>query len=133
MTEVVTPAEILKTDRRGRVRFTSARRDRLIEEFQKSKLSAPHFCKVTGLSYSTFATWLQKHRRKRAALPQTTASTSPVEWLETVVEKARVVPASAHTDSLVVRLPSGATMEVAHAAQASVAASLLRAWEKASC
>src|SRR3954469_19948835 len=68
MTQAVTPAEILKTDRRGRVRFTSGRREELIEEFQKSGLSAPRYGKVTGLSYSTFATWLQKHRRKKGGL-----------------------------------------------------------------
>jgi transposase len=124
---------MLKTDRRGRVRFTAVRRDRLIDEFQKSGMSAPRFCKVTGLSYSTFATWLQKHRRQRAALPERAPSAAAVEWLETVVEKAPAAPASAHPDALVVRLPSGATLEVATASQASVAASLLRAWEKAPC
>ena len=131
MTEGVTSSEILKTDRRGRVRFTPARRDQLLDEFQKSGLSAPRYCKVTGLSYSTFATWLQKRRGKRTALPATAATAQPVEWLEAVVEKAQASSASA--DSLVVRLPSGAALEVANVSQASVAAALLRAWEKASC
>jgi len=133
MTEGVTSPEILKTDRRGRVRFTPARRDQLIDEFLKSGLSGPRYCKVTGLSYSTFANWLQKRRGKRTALPSTTATAQPVEWLEAVVEKAQACASSATADSLVVRLPSGAAMEVANVSQANVAAALLRAWEKAPC
>jgi len=133
MTEAVTPSEILKTDRRGRVRFTAARREQLVDEFEKSGLSAPRFCKVTGLSYSTFATWLQKRRRKPAALSSTCAQAHPVEWLEAVVQKAQASPSSATPDSLVVRLPSGAALEVANISQTSVAAALLRAWEKTPC
>ena len=133
MAEAVSSAEILKTDRRGRVRFTSGRREQLLDEFGKSGFSAPRFCKVTGLSYSTFATWLQKRRRQRAALPPTPARAQPVEWLEAVVEKAQASPSSATADCLVVRLPSGAAMEVADVSQANLAAALLRAWEKAPC
>jgi hypothetical protein len=53
-----------------------------------------------------------------------------VEWLETVIDKASV---SASGLPLVVRLPSGAAMELANASQAGVAAALLRVWEKAPC
>ena len=133
MTEAVTSSEILKTDRRGRVRFSSQRREQLLVEFERSRLSAPQYCKVTGLSYSTFATWLQKRRRQPTALPPISASAQPVEWLETVVEKAQACASPTATDALVVRLPSGATMEVATVSQASVAAALLRAWERAPC
>ena len=37
------------------------------------------------------------------------------------------------TISIVISLPSGAAIELAHASQAGVAAALLRAWEKALC
>lgn len=58
-----------------------------------------------------------------------TAST--VEWLETVIDKAQgaVSPGS----TLLVRLPSGAAIELAHVSQSPMAAALLRAWEKAPC
>jgi len=55
-----------------------------------------------------------------------------VQWLETVIEQAQAAqPALA--SALVVRLPSGATLEVMILSQASFAGAVLRAWEKAAC
>lgn len=133
MTESGTSSEILKTDRRGRVRHTAQRREQLLAEFEKSGMSAPQYAEVTGLRYSTFANWRQKRRLQSAALaPGASVQAQTVEWLETVIDKAQAsAPVSSST--LIVRLPSGAAIELAHVSQASVAAALLRAWEKASC
>lgn len=113
-------------DVRGRMRFTAARRRELLEQYDQSGLSGPKFAAVTGLKYQTLAAWLQKRRMQRDAVaPAVTAHKEPaVQWLETVVEQAQA-PASV----LLVRLPSGATLEVVNTAQAPVAAALLRAWE----
>ena len=99
-------------------------------EFEKSGLSAPEFTKVTGLSYSTFATWLQKHRRKRQALPSATKDQT-VQWLETVIDQAQAAASPGST--LLVRLPSGVVIELAEVSQTPLAAALLRAWEKSVC
>jgi transposase len=111
------------------------RRKELVDQFEQSKLSGQKFAKLTGLKYSTFAAWVSKRRKERdaisPALPGHGKSAS-VEWLETVITEAQNAAPVAGS-ALVVRLPSGAAIEVANAAQAGVAAALLRAWEKAPC
>ena len=57
-----TPAEepILKTDVIGRLRTPLARREQLLDEFEKSGLSGQEFAELAGIKYSTFATWAIK-------------------------------------------------------------------------
>ena len=111
------------------------RREQLLDEFEKSKLSGQKFARLTGLKYSTFAAWANKRRRQRATLAPAlgTSATSPaVEWLETVITDAQKA-GLACASTLIVRLPSGAAVELSHGSQVGVAAALLRAWEKALC
>jgi transposase-like protein len=56
---------IMKTDRRGRLRYTPEQRATLIEAYQSSGLSGPRFAAIHGVNYQTLASWLLK--RKRAA------------------------------------------------------------------
>jgi len=135
MTKPVGGSEILKTDRRGRVRLTRERREQLLDEFEKSDLRATEFARVVGLKYQTFANWRQLRRRARAALSPALAEPAKpqaVQWLEAVIDKAHGAD-SISASALVVRLPSGAAIELAHVSQASLAAALLRAWEKSPC
>jgi hypothetical protein len=65
MTSTQKESEVLKTDNRGRVRTTRQRRHELLEEFDKSGLSAPKFAALTGLKYQTLAGWLHQRRKQR--------------------------------------------------------------------
>jgi transposase len=58
--------QILKSDRRGRVRVPVERREALLEEFERVGVSAAKFAEMVGLKYSTFANWAQKRRKERA-------------------------------------------------------------------
>jgi hypothetical protein len=131
MTSIQGESEILRTDKRGRVRTTLERRQKLLAEFDRSGLSGSKFAALTGLKYQTLAGWLQRRRKQRNDVsPVATGSNAPaVQWLETVIQSTQPPTAS----GLVVRLPSGATLEVTTANQASLAAAVLRAWEKPLC
>ncbi len=125
---------VLKADTRGRVLTPVARRESLLDEFERSGLSGAKFAQLAGLKYSTFACWLQRRWRERGALapPGKKVPAAQVNWLEAVMEQA------AHregTEPVRVRLPSGACVELAHPGQAPLVAALLRALEKsaASC
>ena len=135
MTKPETSSEILPIDCRGRVRVSAQRRKELLDQFEQSKLSGQKFAKLTGLKYSTFAAWVSKRRKEQdamsPALPSPGKSAS-VQWLETVITEAQSAAPIAGS-ALMVRLPSGAAIELANASQAGVAAALLRAWEKAPC
>jgi hypothetical protein len=130
MTSLQGRTEILKTDKRGRVRTTRQRREELLLEFERSGLSAPRFAELTGVKYQTLAGWL--HRRRKQQGPVAATKAPGVQWLETVVQAADV-RAPSSCSMLLVRLPSGATLELSHPTQAPLAGAVLRAWEKASC
>ncbi len=59
---------ILKTDTKGRIRTPLARREQLLDEFERSSLSAAKFAALTGLKYQTFAGWVQRRRKERVPL-----------------------------------------------------------------
>lgn len=52
--------EILKRDTKGRIRTPLARREQLLDEFERSGLSGAEFAALTGLKYQTFAGWVQQ-------------------------------------------------------------------------
>jgi hypothetical protein len=123
--------EIFKRDKMGRVRVTRARREALLDEFERGGTSGAQFAEYVGVKYSTFANWIQKRqRRQRASLGMANRSRSiksttraPMRWLETVVE-AEGSALSAGT-SLRVHLPGGAYLEMTNAQQAGLVAMLL--------
>src|ERR1700758_2999919 len=89
-----TPSDetILKIDVLGRVKTPAARREQLLDEFERSGLSGQQFAELVGVKYQTFATWAQKRRRQRGTYPAAKApaqAAEQVRWLEAVVEAAR--------------------------------------------
>lgn len=124
-----TPADevILKTDVLGRVKMPSARREKLLDEFERSGVSGRKFAELIGVKYQTFATWAQKRRRTRGQYPAAKApakATNQMRWLEAVVQE------SAGTVPIKVHLPGGAWMEITQAEQAPMAAALVRALQQ---
>lgn len=80
---------ILKTDEKGRVRTPAARRESLLDEFERSGLSGAKFAALAGIKYPTFAVWAQQRRRQRGGRTTVRARPNdPVRWLEAVVEAA---------------------------------------------
>ena len=130
------PDEVLKTDVLGRVRVKKARRNALLDEFERGGTSAQAFAKMVGIKYQTFASWVQKRRRARKqypsaakALPLTPVTTGALRLVEAVAEPAEpaVTKGTEGTESLIVHLPGGARVEVRDARQAVLAAELLQA------
>ena len=116
--------EILKRDTKGRIRTPLARREQLLDEFERSGLSGAEFAALTGLKYQTFAGWMQRRRKQRGAAEPVDATTpAQLRWLEAVVDQA----AGAETVRLCVQLPGGAHVSVTTPQQAVLAAELLRA------
>lgn len=122
--------EVLKTDVLGRVKTPKGRREKILDEFEKSGVSGRKFAELIEINYQTFATWAQKRRRERKPYPpvKTKGGAKPVQqlqWLEAVVEKAK----PAGTGGLIIHLAGGTRMEIADANQAALAATLLRLLE----
>ncbi len=113
--------QILKVDALRRVRIPKARREALLDEFERSGLSGAAFAKLHGLKYSTFASWSLKRRSKP---PQA----SPTPALAEIVIEAEPHPAWSSQSGLRLHLPGGAWIELnGQADQARQAAQLLKA------
>jgi hypothetical protein len=109
---------ILRTDEQGRVRTPAARRESLLDEFERSGLSGVKFAALAGLKYQTFAAWVAR-RRKSAVARAPVKPADPVRWLEAVVAQTQ------NSSALVLQLPGGVRVEVADEKQAVLAAMLV--------
>ncbi len=127
MTE--TGATILKTDTKGRVQTPPERRERLLDEFERSGLSGAKFAELAGIKYQTFAAWVVRRRKRRGLIQAPAKGTNSVRWLEAVVSEASA-PAPALAAPLRVRVSTGAWIELSDLNQVSLAAALLQALEK---
>jgi hypothetical protein len=65
MNTTATDEVVLKQDVLGRVKTPKARREQLLDEFERSGLPGQRFVELAGIKYQTFATWVQKRRRQR--------------------------------------------------------------------
>lgn len=122
MTNTTLPDELLKSDALGRVRTPRARREALVEEFEKSGVSAKKFAALVSVNYQTFASWVQARRKARGQHP----ATGPVRLWEAVVEGgggSDREPAGA--PGLWIELPGGSRMSVASPVQLQMAAELV--------
>ena len=54
---------VLKTDKIGRLRYTSEQKKTMIEAYRASGLSAPRFAVHHGVNYQTVVSWLKKDRQ----------------------------------------------------------------------
>ena len=132
MNTIPTDAVILKTDVLGRVKTPAARREELLDEFERSGMSGVAFAEFVGIKYQTFATWAQQRRRRRkvakspAKPPVAVDAPKQLRWMEAVLDPAQS-PAESNESALVVQLPGGARVEIADVKQVTLAAALVRA------
>jgi len=129
MTFMTDGDQVLKSDARGRVRVPVERQEALLDEFERSGLSGVKFAQLVGVKYPTFALWVQKRRRARAALTTEEAGGSaatgcrPIRWFEAVTAEAG---AGRSGEVLTVELPGGGRLLVQAPSQLRWAAELLR-------
>jgi hypothetical protein len=124
---------LLKTDALGRVRTPAARREQLLDEFERSGMSGVKFAELVGLKYQTFATWVQsRHRKHRIAAtkPSLPAVPKPLRWMEAVLEPA-APPAAPNPAALLLHLPGGGRVEITDVRQVPLVVALVRALEPA--
>ena len=111
------------------------RREELLDQFEKSKLSGQKFAKLTGIKYSTFC-GVGEQASASAIRPGSGLAVARTKFGGGMVgnggdQRTEAPPSAAGL--LLVRLPSGAAIELANVSQAPLAAAVLRAWEKTPC
>jgi len=127
--EILSETAVLKTDTVGRVQTPRDRRETLLEEFDRSGLSAARFATLVGIKYSTFAAWVARRRKQCGEVSTPARADEPVRWLEAVVRDAQT-PVCRPVVPLTLRLPGGRAIELSGPDQVDLAAALVRALEK---
>ena len=123
MTNTTLPDEVLKRDAMGRVRTPRVRREALVEEFEKSGVSAKKFAALVGVNYQTFASWVQERRKAHGQGP---SAAGPVRLWEAVVEGGGCGDRdAAGAPGLWIELPGGSRLSVASPVQLAMAAELV--------
>jgi len=121
-------SEVFKVDRPGRVHMPAARREALLEEWERSSTSLPEFARLVGVKYATLAGWRAKRQRQRALPGPPVVRREPtapaLQFFEALVEGApSAAPAGA---GLVIELPGGGRAVVSVPGQVPWAVELLR-------
>jgi hypothetical protein len=136
MTSMTAEAEVLKQDERGRVRVPVERREALLDEFENSAASGAKFARLAGIKYATFAGWVLRRRKQRAATDSTSdpgrrtneplASVRPVRLFEAVVEGGHgEASGRGPAQGLLLELPGGSRVRVESPVQLGMAAELI--------
>src|SRR6478609_1131326 len=99
---------ILKSDCRGRLRYSAEQRATLVEAYQSSGLSGPRFAAIHGVKYQTLAGWLQKH--KKSASSAGSAAPPHPAFLSLVPAELHVAPSS--SVSMDILLPGGTKLAI---------------------
>ncbi len=121
--------QILKVDKRGRVRVSRQQRGELLAEYDRGSMSAAAFADWAGIKYPMFAWWLQERRKEERRLGKVEKRVEALSWVEAVVDNGGASNPSAGQRSelgLVIALPGGARMEVGDRVGAGLAAEVLR-------
>lgn len=128
MTSTTADHEVLKQDRRGRVRVSRERREALLDEFSRGGLSAAEFARMAGIKYPTFANWLQERRKVQLPVAEESrevlVGNGGVRLLEAVVED-RASGTAGNSAGLCIELPGGGRLTVHSPTQLAMAAELL--------
>lgn len=120
--------ELLRQDKRGRVRVPKERRESLLAAYDRSGMSGAEFAEWAGIKYPTFMGWVESRRRQKKDMVGKSAE--GVSWVEAVVNDDRrdlcVSNTASDSGGLVIELSGGARMRVKDVAGAGLAAEVLR-------
>ena len=114
---------IIKSDRRGRLRYTPDQRDALVKACQASGLSTPRFAAMHGVKYQTLAAWI--HRSTRTAKPPRSLLPVPAPLLLVPVEREGPISSGA-SSPMEINLPGGAKLTITTSGHIPLAAALIR-------
>jgi transposase-like protein len=119
---------IMKTDRRGRLRYTSEQKKTMVDAYRASGLSAPRFAAHHGVNYQTLVSWIKKDKQSSAS---TTPDSSPSGFFSLIpaVIEGGVNPVA--DGAMEISLPGGARLSITSANHVALAVALIRQLEHA--
>ena len=123
-------ASVIKSDCLGRIHVSKEHREKLLDAFDSSGMSGVKFAAHYGIKYTTFASWVQKRRRKRNEYPETSPQ-EPSRLLDSLTEVTlaeptpSIVPECSSRSLVTLKFSNGSSLDIGNSEQARLAAALL--------
>jgi len=114
---------LLKTDRIGRLRYTSEQKKTMVDAYRASGLSAPRFAAHHGVNYQTLVSWINKDRQSSSS---TTSDSSPSKLFSLIPAIIEGGKNSVADDAMEIALPGGARLSITSANHIALAVALIR-------
>ena len=109
---------ILKTDRRGRLRYSQEQKQTLLDAFDASGLSGPQFAAHHGVHYQTLVSWLRKRKQANGEHPAFKS------LVPAVIDHAH--PEAVTASAIEMQFPCGMKLIVHSPSQVDLAVTLVR-------
>jgi transposase-like protein len=120
---------ILKTDRRGRLRYTPEQKQTMVDAYRASGLSAPRFAALHGVNYQTLVYWIKKDTPSSTSSTSACSPTAFFSLIPAMIEGG-INPALAD-GAIEISLPGGARLSITSPSHVALAAALIRQLEHA--
>ena len=114
---------LLKTDKIGRLRYTSEQKKTMVDAFRASGLSAPRFAAHHGVNYQTLVSWIKKDKQSSSS---TTPDCSPSKLFSLIPAVIEGSGNSSSDDAMEISLPGGARLSITSANHVAFAVALIR-------
>ena len=113
----------MKSDRRGRLRYTPEQKKTMVDAYLASGLSAPRFATLHGVNYQTLVSWIKKGKHEGPATPSRSLQSALFSLVPAEIDQSNAIGASSAMEVL---LPGGARLLISSAGQVDLAVALIR-------
>lgn len=117
---------MMKTDRRGRLRYTPEQKKTMVGAYLASGLSAPRFAALHGVNYQTLVSWIKKGKMTGSVEPLRSSHPALLSLVPAEIEHSTAVAAGWAMEVL---LPGGTKLAIHSPGQIPLAAALIRELE----
>ena len=114
---------IMKTDRRGRLRYTPEQKNTIVEAYQASGLSAPRFATLHGVNYQTLVSWIKKRKIQGAERSPRSLHSALLSLVPAEIAHSNAI---ASGSAMEVLLPGGTKILISSPSQVDLAVALIR-------
>lgn len=114
---------IMKTDRRGRLRYTAEQKKTMVDAYQASGLSAPRFATLHGGNYQTLVSWIKKGKIQGLEAPPRSLRSALLSLVPAEIDHSNAIGSGRAMEVL---LPGGTKLLISSAGQVGLAVALIR-------
>lgn len=114
---------IMKTDRRGRLRYTPEQKKTMVDAYLASGLSAPRFATLHGVNYQTLVSWIKKGKIQGTEAPPRLLHSALLSLVPAEIDHFN---ANGSGSAIEVLLPGGTKLLISSPGQVDLAVALIR-------